>query len=45
MLEYNESTQNAKVLALHYAHKVDGELLSGFMGGNADILSNEQAEE
>lgn len=45
MLEYNENAQNTKMLALHYANKVGGELLSGFMGGNTDILSNEEAEQ
>lgn len=43
MLEYNENTQNSKILALYYANRVGGDLLVEFMGGRVDLSSKEQA--
>jgi len=44
MLEYNENTLNAKILAIHYAEKLGGDTLAAFMKGECDIKSNEDAE-
>lgn len=43
MLRYDEESQNAKILAIHYARLVDEEFLLSFMSGKADILSRDQA--
>lgn len=43
MLNYDEDSQNAKILAVHYAHQVGEEFLLRFMSGRADIFSREQA--
>lgn len=44
MLEFNEGTQKARILALHYANRVGGSDLIQFMSSQIDIHSPEQAE-
>ncbi len=44
MLEFNESTQKAKLLAVHYATLVGDPALIGFMSSETDIRSAEQAK-
>lgn len=44
MLEFNESTQKAKVLAVHYATQVGDPLLISFMSSETDVLSADQAK-
>lgn len=44
MLEFNESTQKAKVLAVHYSVRVGDPLLISFMSSEADIQSADQAK-
>lgn len=44
MLEFNESTQKAKVLAVHYAKLVGDPNLIFFMSSEIDIQSMDQAK-
>ena len=44
MLKYDEDSQNAKVLAIHYASRVGGDLLKAFVSGQSDITSIEDAK-
>lgn len=44
MLEYNENTLNAKILATHYAEKNGNTLLIDFMKGNIEITNEQEAE-
>lgn len=44
MLEFNESTQKAKVLAVHYATLVGNPLLIAFMSSETDVQSADQAK-
>lgn len=44
MLEFNESTQKAKVLAVHYATLVGGPALISFMSSETEIQSTDQAK-
>lgn len=44
MLEFNESTQKAKVLAVHYATLVGNPVLIAFMSSETDIQSADQAK-
>lgn len=39
MLEYNDSSNNSKTLAVHYAEKVGGEYLIVFMKCERDVAS------
>ena len=43
MLRYDEDSQNAKILAMHYARQVGGEGLFEFMSGKASLSSKDQA--
>ena len=43
MLNYDEDSQNARTLAIHYARQVGGDLLSTFLNGQAEITSKEDA--
>jgi hypothetical protein len=45
MLEFNENSYNSKVLAIHYANKVGGELLISFMRGTTGLRSESEALE
>lgn len=42
MLNYNEDSQSAKILASYYANLVGGEFLVDFMTGKVDISSQDQ---
>jgi hypothetical protein len=44
MLEFNESTQKAKILAVHYSVLVGDPLLISFMSSETDIESADQAK-
>lgn len=44
MLEFNESTEKAKVLAMHYAMQVGDPLLVSFMSSKTEIQSSDQAK-
>lgn len=44
MLEYNENTKNARILAIHYAEKIGGDALIAFMRGECDIKSGDELE-
>lgn len=44
MLEFNESTQKAKILAVHYAIQVGDPVLISFMSCETDIQSADQAK-
>lgn len=44
MLEYNETSNPAKILAIHYAKQVGDIELVRFMSGQSDILSSEMAD-
>lgn len=44
MLEFNESTQKAKVLAVHYATLVGDPVLIAFMSSETSIRSADQAK-
>lgn len=44
MLEFNESTQKAKVLAVHYATLVGDPVLISFMSSEAGIQSADEAK-
>lgn len=44
MLEFNESTQKAKVLAVHYATLVGDPALISFMSSETEIQSTDQAK-
>ena len=43
MLRYDEESQAARILAIHYARKVGGNLLLEFVSGQIDLVSKEQA--
>jgi hypothetical protein len=43
MLKYDEDTENAKILAIHYAHQIGDDILIKFMSGEADISSTKEA--
>ncbi|MCX2783735.1 hypothetical protein OQJ46_12135 [Microbulbifer thermotolerans] len=43
MLEFNETTQNAQKLAVHYAKKLGDQLLIDFMSSSRDVTSPEEA--
>lgn len=45
MLSYDEDSQNAKILAQHYAKEIGGEFLFGFMSGTATISTESQLHE
>jgi len=44
MLEFNESTQKAKILAVHYAKLVGDPALVSFMSSETDIKSADEAK-
>ena len=44
MLEYNENTQKAKILAEHYAQIVGDEFLIAFMQGKKSITNTQEAQ-
>ncbi|GLS24572.1 hypothetical protein [Marinibactrum halimedae] len=45
MLDFNAENHNAKVLAKHYANKVDNDLLIHFMSAKCCVVSEAQARE
>lgn len=45
MLEFNENSYNSKILAIHYANEVGGELLVSFMSGKVGLRSEHEASE
>lgn len=45
MLEFNENSHNAKLLAIHYANKVGDEFLISFMSGQVSLSSESDAIE
>ena len=44
MLEYNQNTQKAKILAEHYARIVGDECLIAFMQGKKSIANTQEAQ-
>lgn len=44
MLEYNQNTQKAKILAEHYAQIVGDEFLIAFMQGKKSITNTQEAQ-
>ncbi|TVZ39347.1 hypothetical protein P886_3748 [Alteromonadaceae bacterium 2753L.S.0a.02] len=45
MLEYNEGSQNAKTLAVHYATRIGNHKLIAFMSGEDDLSGADEAAE
>ena len=44
MLDFNEKTKNAEILAIHYAKRLDNQLLIDFMSSSKEISSDQEAK-
>lgn len=45
MLEFNENTENAKILAVHYASILKDEQLVKFFGGEIELKNQDEAKQ
>jgi hypothetical protein len=43
MLRYDADSKNAKLLAIHYARQIGGDLLINFMSGESELSNTEDA--